>query len=86
MNHFKFNNVPQHPVSYTCLLLFQEVMVRHEAAEAMGAIGDASVVEILKKYSSDKLPEVAETCQVRDRGAYGHKSRTRFSYPLSHTA
>lgn len=45
----------------------QQVMVRHEAAEAMGAIGDDSVVATLKKYSNDALPEIAETCQVGGR-------------------
>lgn len=39
-----------------------EPMVRHEAGEALGAIGDISVLDVLKKYSSDPLPEVAETC------------------------
>lgn len=39
-----------------------EPMVRHEAGEALGAIGDISVLDLLKKYSSDPLPEVAETC------------------------
>lgn len=39
-------------------------MVRHEAGEALGAIGDKSVLDILKKYSADEFPEVAETCQL----------------------
>jgi hypothetical protein len=30
----------------------------------MGAIGDRSVVETLKRYSNDPLPEVAESCVV----------------------
>lgn len=38
--------------------------MRHEAAEALGAIGDARVSNILKKYSSDSSQEVAETCQI----------------------
>ena len=42
----------------------EHVMVRHEAAEAMGAIGDRSVVETLKRYTNDPLPEVAESCVV----------------------
>uniref|UniRef100_A0AC34Q575 Deoxyhypusine hydroxylase n=1 Tax=Panagrolaimus sp. JU765 TaxID=591449 RepID=A0AC34Q575_9BILA len=40
----------------------QEPMVRHEAGEALGAIGDKSVLDVLKKYSNDEFPEVAETC------------------------
>lgn len=42
----------------------EHVMVRHEAAEAMGAIGDRSVVPILQQFSGDPLPEVAESCVV----------------------
>jgi len=39
-------------------------MVRHEAAEALGAIGSPSSLPILEKFSSDPLVEVAETCQI----------------------
>ncbi|CAL2032920.1 unnamed protein product [Caenorhabditis brenneri] len=42
----------------------QEPMVRHEAGEALGAIADPSVKEILRKYASDPCPEVSETCQI----------------------
>uniref|UniRef100_A0A2M3Z926 Deoxyhypusine hydroxylase n=1 Tax=Anopheles braziliensis TaxID=58242 RepID=A0A2M3Z926_9DIPT len=42
----------------------QEPMVRHEAAEALGAIGDGSVEEILLQYSKDPVIEVAETCEI----------------------
>ncbi|KAM5230472.1 deoxyhypusine hydroxylase isoform 2-T3 [Hipposideros larvatus] len=42
----------------------QEPMVRHEAGEALGAIGDPEVLEILKEYSTDPVVEVAETCQL----------------------
>ncbi|CAD5207200.1 unnamed protein product [Bursaphelenchus okinawaensis] len=42
----------------------QEPMVRHEAGEALGAIGDASSLELLRHYSSDPVIEVAETCQL----------------------
>ena len=38
--------------------------MRHEAAEALGAIGDSSVTDVLEKYSRDASREVAETCQV----------------------
>ena len=30
----------------------------------MGAIGDRSVVPVLKQFSDDPLPEVAESCVV----------------------
>ena len=42
----------------------QDTMVRHEAAEALGAIGDPSIMEILQRYSNDPAVEVAETCQL----------------------
>ena len=38
--------------------------MRHEAAEALGAIGDSSVSNVLEKYLSDPSHEVAETCQI----------------------
>lgn len=40
-------------------------MVRHEAAEALGAIADASAADVLREYVSHARPEIAETCQVR---------------------
>lgn len=42
----------------------QEPMVRHEAAEALGAIGTSDVEDILIKYSNDSVVEVAETCEI----------------------
>lgn len=42
----------------------QSPMVRHEAGEALGAIGCPSVIELLEKYSKDPIVEVAETCQI----------------------
>lgn len=42
----------------------QEPMVRHEAAEALGAIGDSSVEETLVAFSKDPVIEVAETCEI----------------------
>lgn len=39
-------------------------MVRHEAAEALGAIGDESAIDLLQIYAKDTRPEIAETCQV----------------------
>lgn len=39
-------------------------MVRHEAGEALGALGDPVVLPLLERYKSDPIPEVAETCQV----------------------
>ncbi|KAM9358281.1 deoxyhypusine hydroxylase [Symphorus nematophorus] len=45
----------------------QEPMVRHEAGEALGAIGDPVVLDLLKEYSKDPVIEVAETCQLAVR-------------------
>ncbi|XP_029356462.1 deoxyhypusine hydroxylase [Echeneis naucrates] len=45
----------------------QEPMVRHEAGEALGAIGDPVVLDLLKVYSQDPVIEVAETCQLAVR-------------------
>jgi len=39
-------------------------VVRHEAAEALGAIADPSVIDILAKYCDDPSVEVAHTCQI----------------------
>lgn len=32
--------------------------------EALGAIGDLSIIPVLEEYSKDCVPEVAETCQL----------------------
>ncbi|XP_049780786.1 deoxyhypusine hydroxylase [Schistocerca cancellata] len=54
----------------------QEPMVRHEAAEALGAIGSMEVSDILRKYVEDPAVEVAETCQLAlARIEWFHKSR-----------
>ncbi|XP_053559085.1 deoxyhypusine hydroxylase [Bombina bombina] len=45
----------------------QEPMVRHEAGEALGAIADPDVLDLLKEYSHDPVIEVAETCQLAVR-------------------
>ncbi|KAJ7992939.1 hypothetical protein DPEC_G00267270 [Dallia pectoralis] len=45
----------------------QEPMVRHEAGEALGAIGNPRVLDLLKEYSEDPVIEVAETCQLAVR-------------------
>lgn len=42
----------------------EHVMVRHEAAEAMGAIGDRSVISTLEKFRNHDQPEIAESCIV----------------------
>ncbi|CAH3996967.1 unnamed protein product [Pieris brassicae] len=42
----------------------QDPIVRHEAGEALGAIGDPHLQELLEKYQYDSAIEVAETCQI----------------------
>ncbi|MDG1539012.1 MAG: HEAT repeat domain-containing protein [Candidatus Poseidonia sp.] len=42
----------------------EHVMVRHEAAEAMGAIGDRSIIPVLERFTKHPLPEVSESCIV----------------------
>nr|NVI76096.1 nero [Cucujiformia] len=42
----------------------QEPMVRHEAAEALGAIGSERALMYLQKYKTDPVIEVAETCEL----------------------
>lgn len=42
----------------------EEIIVRHEAGEAMGAIGCADSLPLLEKYSTHEIQEIAETCQL----------------------
>lgn len=44
----------------------QQCMVRHEAAEALGALGDSNSLELLIKYFNDpnELLEIKQTCEL----------------------
>ncbi|TEB30707.1 deoxyhypusine hydroxylase [Coprinellus micaceus] len=42
----------------------EDPMVRHEAAEAMGAISDTSSIPILEEFLSDSEVAVRETCDI----------------------
>ena len=42
----------------------EHVMVRHEAAEAIGAIGCLSSKSILERFVNHELPEISESCEV----------------------
>ena len=44
--------------------LEEDVMVRHEAAEALGAIGNMVAMSTLEKFASDEEVVVAESCEV----------------------
>jgi deoxyhypusine monooxygenase len=39
-------------------------MVRHEAAEALGAVADAGSIALLQQFASDPEPVVAHSCLV----------------------
>ena len=42
----------------------EDVMVRHEAAEALGAIGDRTALSVLEKFVDDDEVVIAESCEV----------------------
>ena len=42
----------------------EDLMVRHEAAEALGAIGDRTAITTLKKFVDDPEPVISESCEV----------------------
>ena len=42
----------------------EDLMVRHEAAEALGAIGDRVALATLSKFIGDPEPVIAESCEV----------------------
>lgn len=67
-------------------------MVRHEAAEALGAIADTHTVGLLREFATDPEPIVAHSCVVAldvldyeqsgaleyaDKGAEGPKQPSR---------
>ncbi len=41
-----------------------KLQVRHEAGEALGAIGDESALDVLRRHLEDPAAEVAETCEL----------------------
>ncbi|KRX99141.1 Deoxyhypusine hydroxylase [Trichinella pseudospiralis] len=42
----------------------QEPIVRHEAAEALGAIADPSAISVLLQYKNSAIKEIAQTCEL----------------------
>lgn len=42
----------------------QDPMVRHEAAEALGAIGEMESVKVLRQYLHEESAPVRETCEI----------------------
>lgn len=55
----------------------QEAMVRHEAGEALGAIGVASVLDTLDQFAKDPVTEVSETCLIAADKIRWEQSRER---------
>eukprot|EP00160_Parvularia_atlantis_P021793 Unigene9587_Nuclearia_a/m.29298 Unigene9587_Nuclearia_a/g.29298 ORF Unigene9587_Nuclearia_a/g.29298 Unigene9587_Nuclearia_a/m.29298 type:complete len:331 (-) Unigene9587_Nuclearia_a:44-1036(-) len=54
----------------------EDPMVRHEAAEALGALAQEESLELLEKYRADPMKEVAETCEIAvDRVRYELRRR-----------
>ena len=41
-----------------------DLIVRHEAAEALGAIGDRTALDVLEKFVDDEEVVIAESCEV----------------------
>ncbi len=42
----------------------EDLMVRHEAAEALGAIGDRKALDTLARFVDDPEPVISESCEV----------------------
>lgn len=42
----------------------EDAMVRHEAGEALGAIGSEASLELLRKHAASEIVVLAETCQI----------------------
>lgn len=51
-------------LSETLADTLEHPMVRHEAGEALGAIGDPSARSILETHLSDKCSDVSQTCEL----------------------
>merc|ERR1719242_1474276 len=57
----------QYAVQYLANVLedvADDVIVRHECCEALGAIADVSTIPIIEKYCADPQVEIAETAQL----------------------
>lgn len=42
----------------------EDILVRHESAEALGAIGSEKYLSLLERYKEHNAPEISETCQI----------------------
>jgi len=57
-------------------------MVRHEAAEALGNIGDQQTNDLLKQYTNDFQAPVKESCHVA-LDILDYCNSDQFEYALS---
>jgi len=74
----------QHPAAAQALAKVlqddkENPMVRHEAAEALGAIADESSIPILKEFASDPADVVRESCEVAT-DIHDYYSSDQFQY------
>lgn len=64
----------------------QHAMVRHEAAEALGNIGNPEVLPILQKYLNDEVLAVKESCYVAlDISEYNNSDAFQYADKLVNT-
>lgn len=62
----------------------QETIVRHEAGEAIGAIGSKEAIALMEKYSKHEIKEISETCQLAlQRISWLHTSEKKEEEKLS---
>ena len=57
----------------------EHVMVRHEAAEALGAIADPKCISLLQAHCQDSQPVVADSCRVA-LDMLAHEQSGQFQY------
>lgn len=57
-------HITPHPITLHTTSITQTHRVRHEAAEALGAIAAPECLQLLQQHTSDSCQEVAETCQL----------------------
>jgi deoxyhypusine monooxygenase len=62
----------------------ENCMVRHEAAEALGAIANEGSVPLLEKYSTDTMQVVKESCLIA-LDIHDYFTSDEFQYPFGHS-
>ena len=63
----------------------EDCMVRHEAGEALGALGDAEILPVLQQFVDDPAIEVAETCRLAVDYVHWKIKNQQKVKPLSHS-